>query len=91
MTINDLIHLFVFEPAETYHSQSSEYLTSHRLADFRRSPLLYHRRQMGLAKDEDRPAYLVGRAAHTLILEGREKFLAEYPNSGMVPTVLVTI
>ena len=69
---------FIFEPAEAYHAANRDYLTSHRLADFRRCPLLYRWKQLGLAKDEDRPAYFLGRAAHTLILEGRERFLAEY-------------
>jgi RecB family exonuclease len=44
-------------------------LSSHLLADFRRCPLLYYRKRLGLVPDEDRPAYLLGHAAHTLILE----------------------
>lgn len=75
---------FIFESADAYHAAAKDHLTSHRLADFRRSPLLYHWKQTGLAVDEDRPAYLVGRAAHTLILEGRERFLAEYAIGGPV-------
>ena len=79
-----LAELLIREPAETYHAQTAEYLSSHRLADFRRCPLLYHWKQTGLAKDEDKPAYLIGRAAHTLILEGRAKFLAEYAIGGPI-------
>ncbi len=79
-----LPNLFIFEPAEQYHASAKDHLSSHRLADFRRSPLLYHWKQTGLARDEDRPAYLMGRAAHTLILEGREKFLAEYAIGGPI-------
>jgi hypothetical protein len=66
--------VLVHEPAEVYHAKANVFLSSHQLAEFRRNPLLYHKKQLGLVKDEDRPAYLIGRAAHTLILEGRETY-----------------
>lgn len=72
------------EPAEHYHAQSKHYLGSHALADFRRSPLLYHRKKAGFIQDEDRPAYLVGRAAHVLILEGRAAFEEQFAIGGPV-------
>ncbi|MBI3865538.1 MAG: PD-(D/E)XK nuclease-like domain-containing protein [Planctomycetia bacterium] len=72
------------EPARVYHARSREYLSSHQLADFRKCPLLYHRRKLGLIADEERPAFLVGQAAHTLILEGRERFDAEYAVGGPI-------
>lgn len=72
------------EPAEVYHAKSREYLTSHALADFRKCPLLYRRKQLGCIPDTDRPAYQIGRAAHTLILEGRPRFDAEYAIGGPV-------
>ncbi len=72
------------ESANTYHARSREYLGSHALADFRRSPLLYHRRKIGLIPDEDRPAYTVGRAAHVLILEGKKAFENEFAIGGPV-------
>lgn len=73
------------EPAEAYHAKSGEYLTSHLLADFRRCPVLYHRKRLGLiAEREDRPAYLVGRAAHTVILEGEVAFSVRYAVGGPV-------
>ncbi|HOI53989.1 MAG TPA: PD-(D/E)XK nuclease-like domain-containing protein [Phycisphaerae bacterium] len=78
MIPDTLASKFIFETADTYHAAAKDYLSSHQLADFRRCPLLYQWKQLGLAKDKDRPAYFLGRAAHTLILEGREKFLAEY-------------
>ncbi|MBI1374087.1 MAG: hypothetical protein GC159_15310 [Phycisphaera sp.] len=78
MIPTQLADRFVFEPAEAYHAAVTDNLSSHRLADFRKSPLLYHWKQTGLAHDEERPAYVIGKAAHTLILEGREKFLSEY-------------
>lgn len=80
-------HSFSFlirEPAEVYHAKSREHLSSHALADFRRCPLLYRRKQLGLIPDTDRPAYQIGRAAHTLILEGRERFDAEYAIGGPI-------
>lgn len=78
------IDLLIRESAETYHNKASEYLSSHQLGDFRKCPLLYHRKKTGLIQDEDRPAYLVGRAAHTLTLEGRQQFEAEYALGGPI-------
>jgi len=72
------------EPAETYHARSGEFLSSHLLADFRKCPLLYHRKRCGLVPDNDRPAYLVGRAAHTVILEGMETFRQSFAVGGPV-------
>ena len=72
------------EPADAYHAKAGEYLSSHQLADFRRNPLLYHKKQCGLIKDEDRPAYFIGRATHTLILEGRNAYEHEYAVGGPI-------
>lgn len=74
----------ISEPAEAYHARAGEYLSSHLLADFRKCPLLYHRKRCGLIQDEDRPAYLVGRAAHTVILEGLATFHQSYAVGGPV-------
>lgn len=70
------------ESYAVYREKAREYLTSHQLADFRRCPLLYRKKRLGLVEDEDRPAFLVGRALHTLVLEGRERFEAEYAVGG---------
>ncbi|MEW4530623.1 PD-(D/E)XK nuclease-like domain-containing protein [Maioricimonas sp. JC845] len=80
----DDLHVLICEPAQQYHAQAGRYLSSHLLADFRKSPLLYHRKTQGRIKSEETPAYLVGRAAHTLILEGREPFQAEFAVGGPV-------
>jgi hypothetical protein len=72
------------EPADEYHAQSRDYLSSHQLAEFRRCPELYHRRKLGLITDVDRPAYLLGRAAHVLILEGLDAFDAAFAVGGPV-------
>jgi hypothetical protein len=76
--------VLVHEPAEVYHAKAGEFLSSHLLADFRKCPLLYHRKRTGLVSDEDRPAYLVGRAAHTVILEGQEAFERAFAVGGPV-------
>ena len=72
------------EPMDEYQGKSGKYLSSHRLADFRKCPLLFHKKEIGLIVDEDRPAYQVGRAAHTLILEGRDVFQKEYATGGPI-------
>jgi len=76
--------LLLYEPADVYHAAAKTHLTSHALADFRRCPALYRKKKLGLVEDEDRPAYLVGRALHTLVLEGRETFEREYAVGGPV-------
>lgn len=74
----------IAEPADVYHGKSDHYLSSHALADFRKCPELFHRKQLGLIPDSDSTAYQLGRAAHTLILEGREAYEAEYAVGGPV-------
>lgn len=80
----EVLDTLIREEAEAYHARSGEYLTSHLLGDFRKSPLLYHRRRCGLVPDEDRPAYLVGRAAHTVVLEGNDAFQNAFAVGGPV-------
>ena len=72
------------ERPETYHAQADHYLSSHRLAEFRRCPEYYHRMQQGLVDRPDSAAYRLGRAAHTRILEGAEEFAARYAVGGPV-------
>ena len=72
------------EPNDDYHAQAGKYLSSHRLSAFRECPLLFRKWQLGEIKDEDRPAYLVGRAAHALILEGREVYESQYAVGGPI-------
>lgn len=72
------------EPAEVYHAKAGQFLTSHLLNDFRRCPQLYFRKRCGLVPDEDRPAYLMGRAAHALALEGKEAFQAAFAVGGPI-------
>lgn len=67
-----------------YQRQAQTFLTSHQLADFRRCPVLYHRKKQGLIEDEDRPAYLLGRAVHAWALEGRQAFETRFARGGPV-------
>jgi len=78
------IDLLTAEPADVYHARRGEFLSSHALADFRRCPLLFRRKRLGLIPDRDSAAFALGRAAHTLILEGRERFEAEYAVGGPI-------
>ena len=72
------------EPMEEYQARSKQRLTSHQLGDFRKCPALHRKKKLGLIPDEDRPAYQIGRALHTLVLEGRSKFEAEYAVGGPI-------
>lgn len=74
----------IAEPFEIYKEKSKNFLTSHQLGDFRRCPQLYQKKKLGLIKDEDRPAYLIGRALHTLSLEGRDRFEKEFAVGGPI-------
>ena len=85
----DKYNFIITEPSEEYHAKRNQFLSSHMLADFRKCPEFFHKKETGAIMDEDRPAYVIGRAAHTLTLEGIEKFNAEYtvgepvnPNTG---------
>lgn len=84
MAVAESSSIVTHEPAELYHARSQEYLSSHQLADFRKCPLLYQRKKTGQFVEEERPAYLLGRAAHTLILEGLDRFDAEYAVGGPI-------
>lgn len=72
------------EPAEVYHAKAAENLSSHQLADFRKCPYLYWKKHSGLIADKDSAAYSFGRAAHTLILEGRDTFEQQYAIGGPI-------
>jgi hypothetical protein len=74
----------ITEPASTYHARAAEHLSSHALADFRRCPLLFRRKELGLIPRRDSRAFSVGRAAHTLILEGRARYETEFAVGGPI-------
>ncbi len=88
--MNDRLHetlnvdFLIREPAEVYHARSKDYLSSHQLADFRKCPFLFRKKQLGLISDQEGSAFLVGRAAHVAILEGWEAFEAEFAIGGPI-------
>lgn len=67
-------------PADEYHkaTKDNKFLSSHRLAIFRRCPAEYKKVRDGEIVQGETAAFLLGRATHTLILEGRTKFDAEF-------------
>jgi hypothetical protein len=78
------LDVLMTEPAEQYHAKAGEYLSSHQLQDFIKCPLLYRKKQLGLIPDVETPAYLLGRAAHTRILEGRDAYEAAFALGGPI-------
>lgn len=78
------LSFLVREPAEVYHAKSRDFLTAHALNEFRRCPLLYRKKELGLVLERDTTAYLIGRAAHALILEGRERYQREFAVGGPI-------
>jgi hypothetical protein len=78
------LSFLIREPAAVYHAKATDHLSSHALADFRRCPLLFRRKELGLIPERDTRAYAVGRAAHSLILEGRDRFESEFVVGGPV-------
>lgn len=67
-------------PADEYHAATkrNEFTTSHRLNLFRRCPALYKKTIDGEIVEGDTAAFQLGRATHTLILEGADAFAAEF-------------
>lgn len=84
LTIAADLSFLIREPAEVYHAKAKEHLSSHTLGDFRRCPLLYRKKQLGLIPETDTAAYRVGRAVHVLVLEGRDRFEGEFVVGGPV-------
>jgi len=78
------LRFLIREPAEVYHAKAKDFLSAHALNEFRRCPLLYRKKELGLVPERDTAAYLVGRAAHVLILEGRERYQREFAVGGPI-------
>lgn len=60
-------------------------LTSRLLRDFRKCPLLFHRKQSGLLPQSEPKTYLIENATRCLILQGREEFDKRYLIGGDRP------
>ena len=72
------------EPEPFYRSRAKLHLSSHALADFRACPQLFRQKELGLIPDMDSTAFLVGRAAHVLALEGRPAYAAGFEIGGPI-------
>ena len=70
--------ILIEESSGDYHAKAKYNLSSHQLLDFMRCPLYYHKKKCGIIADSDSAAYVLGRAAHTRILEGRQVYNDEY-------------
>lgn len=72
----------IIEPADVYHAQSSKYMSSHGLANFRRSPREFRDLQLGIAPQPKSDAFTFGSAVHALILEGRSAYHDQFQVGG---------
>jgi len=84
MDLNIDLNVLQVEPAAQYHAQAGRYLTSHQLQDFIKCPWLYRKKSVGLIEDADSASYLIGRAAHVRILEGRDAFESVFALGGPI-------
>ena len=75
-----MIKVITHESEDEYHSRSrnGEFISSHLLALYRRSPYKYHETVTGNWSEPDRAEFAFGRAAHKLILEGEAAFEEAY-------------
>ena len=78
------LNILKSEPADEYHAMADRYLSSHQLLDFMKCPWLHRKKSVGLIKDADSTSYLVGRAAHVRILEGRDVYEAAFALGGPI-------
>lgn len=75
---------FIWEESGVYHAQAADYLSSHQLADYIRSPYSYWYKRNVAEKKPELPAFTLGRAVHQYILEGEEVFSQHYVTGGPV-------
>ncbi len=83
MSLIDL-NILLDELADVYHEKAKQYLSSHQLTTFMRCPYLYAKKRAGLIQDVDSPAYFLGRATHTRILEGNSVYESQYAVGGPI-------
>ena len=82
-TLIDLA-LLAAEPADEYHAKATQNLSSHQLIDFMKCPWLHYKKAAGLIEEKESLAYLVGRAAHCRILEGRDRYEEQFAFVGPI-------
>jgi hypothetical protein len=67
-----------------YAARRKDHLSSHALAEFRKNPRLYQLKQIGLVVEEERAAFITGRAAHCRVLEGEVEFRRRFAIGGPI-------
>jgi hypothetical protein len=78
MELNIDLTILETESAAEYHAKAERFLSSHQLLDFMKCPWLHHKKRAGQLVENESPSYLLGRAAHVRILEGRAAYEAAY-------------
>ena len=76
--------IMIVESDDLYHSKSKDFLSSHALIDYINSPILYHQKKLGIIPATDTAAFSLGRAFHTMVLEGKEVFDKRYAVGGPI-------
>ncbi len=78
--------LMLVENEDDYHAQSKcgAVMSSGMLKKFRDCPYAYHLATLGETEERDTAAYRFGRAAHKMILEGKDAFAATYHVGGPI-------
>ena len=84
MQLNIDLSILEIETAAQYHAQADRFLSSHQLLDFMKCPWLYRKKRNGLVQESDSASYLIGRAAHIRILEGREAYETAFAMGGPI-------
>lgn len=74
----------IAEPETVYAARRRDCLSSHALIEFRRNPLLFRKKQLGLIEEEERAAFIVGRAVHCRVLEGEDEFRRRFAIGGPI-------
>lgn len=67
-----------------YREKSKQFMSSHQLADFRKCPALWRRKNEGIIPAVKSESFSFGSAAHTLILEGKQKFENDFAVGGPI-------
>ena len=67
-------------PADEYHqaTKDNKFTSSHRLNLFRKCPALYIKHVTGEIVEGDTEAFMLGRATHSYIIEGKDAFYRDY-------------
>lgn len=84
MELNIDLSILEVESAGEYHARADHFLSSHQLLDFIKCPWLHRKKSIGLVKESDSASYLIGRAAHVRILEGRDAYETAFALGGPV-------